>query len=912
MGDAVNLAARLEDASSDGEVYVGPSTYRLTSALFDFEALPPLSLKGKSEPLVVHRLTGLKAQPLPVRGIAGLRSELVGRAAELKTILDAFGRLRSGTGGIVSIVGEAGVGKSRLVSEAHAAAKGNLLWAEGRALSHTTGMSYWMAGSLLRSLLGQNDSATAAEIGQALAKDLESAMPNRSRDVYPYLATLFHLPLDDESSERVKYLSSEALHGKILRAASDFIEARARQDPLVLFWEDLHWCDPSSLLLLERFVGLTKPARVVLVLAYRPDEDAIKTLELRCAETSGKEFDLIKLGRLTREQSGSLVGRLLKIKNLPAEIRDLILDRAEGNPFFIEELLRSLLDSGALKLEHGQVTATAAMDKSLVPETVEGVLTARIDRLSSDQKVSLQSAAIIGRNFETTLLKKIVPDRIASRLEDQLGELQRRQFIEAVGVGESADGHYMFRHAITQDVAYNALLKARRREIHRQVGEVIESDFADRLDEVSPTLAYHFEKANARDKAFHYLQIAGDRAKTLFANAEAEAFYRSAIAQGTAILEQGSGAATAGSVVQVFESLGDVLSLAGKSEEARQSFNSALELLPNDHHVTRARVRRKLGLSYTLQRRYDAMTQAFDAADLELGDTASTSSDEWWSEKIQIFLERMHLLYWQGLSEEMRTLANTYRETIEAKGTPLQRGRFFQMLGLSLLTGERYVASDETVRLMELAVSTSRESGDLAATCHVRFTAGLANLFKGNVEQAVEHLRAAFSLAQRVGDFAVQARALSDLTVAFRRLGDQKQTRIEAERTIALATQLGMVEYVAMAKASLAWLAWRESKTSDARSLGEEALRLWHEMEDPYGVDWQALLPLIAVAVSEARLIDAVAYAKALFGENQHPLPDPLIKAANEVIEIAEKNDPGALRRKLEELISVSEKIGYL
>jgi len=373
-----------------------------------------------------------------VRGIAGLRSELVGRADELKAILDAFGHLKDGAGGILSLVGEAGVGKSRLVSEALTALNGKLFWAEGRALSHTTGMSYWMGGSLLRSLLGQSDSATAAEIGEMLSKDLRSALPNRFRDVYPYLATLLHLPLDAESSERVKYLSSEALHGQILNAASDYIQARARKQPLILFWEDLHWCDPSSLLLLERFIGLTKQTQLLLMLAYRPDEDVIEALEYRLQETA--EFKMIRLAPLTREQSGSLVGGLLHIEGLPGVIGDLILDRAEGNPFFIEELLRSLLDSGAVKLESGRVIASAAMDKSLVPETVEGVLTARMDRLSPDQKVSLQSAAVIGRNFEAKILKKIVPDHVASSLPNHLGELRRRDFIQPAVSHESPNG----------------------------------------------------------------------------------------------------------------------------------------------------------------------------------------------------------------------------------------------------------------------------------------------------------------------------------------------------------------------------------------------------------------------------------------------------------------------------------------
>jgi hypothetical protein len=305
------------------------------------------------------------------------------------------------------------------------------------------------------------------------------------------------------------------------------------------------------------------------------------------------------------------------------------------------------------------------------------------------------------------------------------------------------------------------------------------------------------------------------------------------------------------------------------------------------------------------------MDDAFDTAEKELGEDAIQPVDAWWHEKMQILLERMHLFYWQGMSKEMMQLAERHRADVEQRGTPIQRGKFFQMLGLSHLTGARYVASEESVRLVELAVSTSEGSTDLSEASHVRFTAGLVHLFRGNLIQAIGHCEAALSLAQRVGDLIVQARCLTYLTVAHRRSGHMDETRAYAERTIVLAVQIGMVEYVAMAKANLAWLAWREKRLSDARSLGHEALRLWHGMEDPYGVDWLALLPLIAVAMEEDRFGDAIELAKRLFGENQHPLPSTVVRAGQEAIRQTEE-DPALAERKLEVLIGVSKRIGYL
>jgi len=306
------------------------------------------------------------------------------------------------------------------------------------------------------------------------------------------------------------------------------------------------------------------------------------------------------------------------------------------------------------------------------------------------------------------------------------------------------------------------------------------------------------------------------------------------------------------------------------------------------------------------------MAEAYEAADKELGDQPIAPVEKWWAEKMQILLERMHLFYWQGMAEEMRQLADAYKDDIEQRGMPIQRGKFYQMLGLSLLTGSRYVSSDETVRLLELAASTSQGSNELAEMAHIRFTAGLAHLFRGNLREAIEHYRAGLSIGERVGDLVVQARCLSYLTVAYRRSGDLNEAHQCADRTMALAGQLGMVEYVAMAKANLAWLAWREERSGDANSLGNEALALWHGMEDPYGVDWQALLPLVAVAIADDRFDSAIEYTRGLFGENQHPLPPPLTAAAEEALNTWQTTGATDVQPKLEHLIAVAKQIGYL
>ena len=912
MGDAVNLAARLEDASPDGEIYVGPDTYRLTETSFDFELLAPLSLKGKAERPNIYRLIGLKAVPKPARGIEGLRSKLVGRDHELIKIREVLTGLRSGVGGVLAVVGEAGVGKSRLVAEAFGTFSPDLARAEGRALSHTTGMSHWMARDVLRALLGCSENANTAELDLALRRSVEHVTPAEFQDVYPYLATLLHLELQDEMRDRVKFLSTEALHGRILHAFQSYVAARARREPLILFWEDLHWCDPSSFRVVETLLSLTNEIPLLLVLAYRPEEETAQKLQRQAETVAGQRFHLIEIAPLTREQSGSLVEALLQIENLPDRMHDLILDRAEGNPFFIEELLRSLLDSGAVTVRAGRIVASESIERAAVPQTVEGVLTARMDRLASTDKSALQNAAVIGRMFQQKVLETIGSSKMRQNLGSSLSELQRRDFIHPARQPATVSDDYIFKHAITQDVAYHALLKSRRKQIHQKVGEALEALFPDRLPELSPTLAYHFERAEARVKALKYLKQAGERAQAIFANTEAEAFYRSALNQAGSLQEKGRDTGTVVTVAKIHESLGDVLQLGGRHQEARASYAQSLELVSREDRVGRSRLQRKIGSAYTLERRFAAMTEAFDMANAELGDNAVEPVAEWWNEKMQILLEQMHLLYWQGMSEEMTQLADRYRPVIEERGTPIQRGTFFQRLGLSHLSRNGYLPGQEAVSLMELAVSTSSNSGDLGTRSHIRFTAGLVHVLAGNLDEAIEHLHAALALGERVGDRVVQARCHTYLAVAHRRAGNEAETRRSAERTGALAGQLGMVEYVAMADANLAWLAWREKRPSDVESLGSEALKLWHGMEDPYGFDWMALLPLIAVAVENDRLGEALEHTGNLFGEHQHPLPPKLKIAAEEVLDGAKDTATAATKTKLQQMLEVAHQNRYL
>jgi predicted ATPase len=296
-----------------------------------------------------------------MRGIEGLRASLMGRDAELATLREAMLALTRGVGNVLDIIGEAGLGKSRLLAELRVLVPSNMRWAEGRALSYTSGMSYWLAQRVVLSLLGLSADAPAHMTAEALRR---SMVELEQDELLPYLARMLDLPMQAAEEEEVKYLTGEALQSRILEAVREFVCSRALQQPLILVWEDLHWCDPSSKQVLKTLQPLTRKVPLLILSAARPEGKA--------ADLDESESVRIRLSPLTRDESGSLIQELLQIENLPARTRDVILGRAEGNPFFLEELLRALIDAGVVVMEGGRAIADYVFYNYARPVPVPG------------------------------------------------------------------------------------------------------------------------------------------------------------------------------------------------------------------------------------------------------------------------------------------------------------------------------------------------------------------------------------------------------------------------------------------------------------------------------------------------------------------------------------------------------------
>jgi class 3 adenylate cyclase/tetratricopeptide (TPR) repeat protein len=525
-GDTINLASRLSGVAPPGEILVGESTYLQAKGAFSFEKLEAVSLKGKAEPVTPYRLVEEKAEA--TRGLAtqGISSPLVGRSAELAAIRTCVNRLVDGQGGILSVIGEAGLGKSRLMAEInHAFAHENLLWLEGKTLSYGQKISYWPFREILWRYSGITEDDNDTEAWDKFERKIATLFPTESGEILPYLASLIGLEVKGDLGQNLKYLDGEAIGSQIYLSSRRFFERLAHK-PLVLVFEDLHWADESTVALIEHLFPLIDRAPLLICGVSRPETGAPAS---RLRETALKDHERryteIRLNPLSPTECTDLMNNLLTIENLSSRTRQLILQKADGNPFFVEEIMRTLVDRGVVRAEDGHWRATSQIETITIPDTIQGVITARIDRLDDDLKQILKTASVIGRAFLYRLLKEVT--EAVKELDGHLDALTAAELIrEKQKIPEL---EYIFKHALVQESTYESILLKKRQELHARVASVIETLFSDRIEEFYSVLAYHYAKAEDWNKAQEYLFKAGDQAGRIAADAEALTHYQQAL-----------------------------------------------------------------------------------------------------------------------------------------------------------------------------------------------------------------------------------------------------------------------------------------------------------------------------------------------------------------------------------------------
>jgi class 3 adenylate cyclase/tetratricopeptide (TPR) repeat protein len=514
-GETVNVAARLCSLGSQGEILVGPETYRQARGFFDFDALKPHRLHGKTDPIEVFRLTSPVKRPRKLHRIHGLRATLVGRKVEMGLLLEAVEKLKAGQGSIFSIIGNAGTGKSRIMEEFKATLDlDQVQWLDAQCYPYSRNIPYFPLITLLNRGLQIEEGDSADQVEKKIVDGFQNLV-EKSMDVIPYVGRLYNI-----DSPQVKGLSPEQWKQQLKKAVQTILFAFAERAPTVICVEDIHWADPSTLELI-RFLLLDFRYPLIFVCVYRPTLTLFGSHHL---STLGRTYQEVSLQDLSPSETQDMLESLLKSRQIPPELKQFIQEKIDGNPFYMEEVVNSLIESEILAFENDGWVLKRPIAECDVSPTIRGVIAARLDRLDSSMKRILQEAAVIGRVFYYDILKRITSMR--ENIDYFLSGLEHLDLIRTRSFQPEVE--YIFKHALTQEVVYRGLLKKDRMAIHERIGRVMEQLFQDRLPELYEALAFHFQRSPSHVKAVDYLTESGQKALEKYALAEAHRYFKTA------------------------------------------------------------------------------------------------------------------------------------------------------------------------------------------------------------------------------------------------------------------------------------------------------------------------------------------------------------------------------------------------
>jgi predicted ATPase len=516
VGHSTNLASRMEGLATPGSIVISENTYKLIEGYFECKALGAVPVKGLDEPVSIYEVLGIgplrtRLQVAARRGLA----RFVGRQSELEQLQKALEQAQAGHGQVVGVMGEPGVGKSRLFYEFKIISQRGCLVLETFSVSHGKAYPYLPLIELLKNYFQITPRDDERQVQEKVAGKV-LILGRALEDTLPYLFALLGVA---EATGSLQHMDPQIRKRRTLEAIKRLLVRESLNQPLILIFEDLHWLDTETQAFLELLSESVATARILLLVNYRP--------EYRHEWGSKTFYSQLRLDPLGREEAEEMLTALLGDGSTLQPLKQFILAKTEGNPFFMEEIVQDLFEQKVLVRDVSRVgtahpTPTGALPESFtdlhIPPTVQAVLAARIDRLPLEEKGLLQTLAVIGKEFSLSLLTKVV-DQSEDKLQSLLSHLQAAEFIYEQPAFPEVE--YIFKHALTQEVAYGSVLQERRKALHERTAQAIEILFHPRLEEHYSDLAHHYSRSTNTEKAVQYLHLAGQQAVQRSANAEA-------------------------------------------------------------------------------------------------------------------------------------------------------------------------------------------------------------------------------------------------------------------------------------------------------------------------------------------------------------------------------------------------------
>ncbi len=768
MGEGVALAARMETAAEPGSVLVSGNTYHLVAAKFEWQPLGEIAVKGVTRPIAVYR-------PLRMRASADFRQAhdvilpLAGRDAAFAALKGCVEAFYSGRGGIVLVTGEKGMGKSLLAerarrhlvelaearrgeppSEKTGAPVSTVTWLLNNCRSYDQSTPYAMWLGLLRSWLEASITEPNPDLAVILRQQTERLWGDQAERYRPYLATLLALPVEDAWSERIAHLKAEGLQQQLSQAICAWVEALARQGPLVLALNDLQFADVSSLELLKCSLPLCDSAPVLWLISFRPDRGSPVWEFRHHIETEyPHRLTSIDLPPLTEQESHALIDQMLGPKALADETAALVIEKAEGNPYYLREIIYALIDQGLVQQDlEGAWRQVEPVPSLNLPGSLRSLLLARIDRLTTEERRVLQIAAVVGVLFWRNVLEGVVGD--AGQLRLCLTNLQRAQLIHEQSLVPDLGMEYAFTPSLVRDVVYESLLSAQRVAYHIQVAEQIESTIS--LESRTPyhgLLAYHYHQAGDLNKELYHALGAAEEARKVYANADALAHYTRTLA----LLDQIEGK------ISDEDQLRPIRELRFEALEGRRQVQFPMGNIRAGHADARALLQ-------------VARQMEDDAA----------------------FLVDALLVQPEVTHPEMQSkLESALAMAQEALALAQQLGdKRREMNALVAVAGLRHMLRDASwQQLGNQALELTRQLGDVRM--EVGLLLGIGDAYgMDDLQRSTEYLQAALAISKRLDDRETEANLLAALGPQFERSGDYHRQLVEfEEKRVSLNRAIG-------------------------------------------------------------------------------------------------------------------------
>jgi class 3 adenylate cyclase/tetratricopeptide (TPR) repeat protein len=778
VGDAVNTAQRYEAVAPLGEILVSAMTRRLAVHSFEFEPTAPLTLKGKAEPVVAYRVLRRRYEE-----IAPEATPLIGRVLEMQMLRDAIADAVEGRGRVLSIVGEAGVGKSRLVGELRANLVPGIDRITVRCASFESNTPYALVADLVRgafSIHAADDEPTArtaiANGFAILGHPIDESHVVLLLDVLGYGT---RSNLDPEVKRRVLVT--------LLRTLLDLAGRRA---PYVLTAEDMHWVDGASLHVLTELVSAVPSLPCLLITTARPGWAPPWTAEE------------ITLRSLEDVEARDLIEAVFELP-VDDELASTILARTAGNPFFVEEVVHELQATDLLLERSGRISLRPDAP-ARVPETIQEVVEARLDRLDLPTRRTLNNAAVSGRTFWVRVLERLLPE---VETQPQLAILEREGFVVLRNV--TPEVTYGFRQFLIQEVAYETQLLTERRQIHGAVGAAVEALYENRIEEFVDFLAYHYERSDDHVSACRYLLRAGARAQRLFANDEALRSYDTALRL----------AADAATRAGALEGIGDVRTTIGDLARARDAYREGYALLTDD--VAQARLERKIGFTFQREGDYQTALTWLERAQRSIGDTVH-------AEAAAIWIEMAHLAWRQGRYDEAVIAGGKGLAGAGAAETPQLLAEGHKHLGTAhVLKGDHATG----IELYRRSLAIYESLNDLQGLMNIHNNIGIVLRRQSRWDEALVEQERARDLALRIGDAWGIGMALANMAETLRNRRDYDGALAASEEALRSWSQVGNAVGVATVHMNIGILHFENGHLDEARESLHVALAEWEKLD---------------------------------------------------------------------------------